>query len=296
MAEHSQSAGIVFVDDGADFLDSCNALFGNEGHVKTFETAEETMEYTRSLEEPTIFFIDMKLKHDGDGIKLIRNIIAVARAPVICYCLSGNADPMQKYIGLSSGANGYITKPCHRDEIDGYIAVAERYFLSLFNASRDHLTGLLNRRAFEKMATRELGPAMRWGRSTVCLFIDLDKFKEINDTHSHSVGDSVLQVVATCLNAHPWRSSDVVCRYGGDEFVILLPEISKEEAERLASDLKEAVSNTDIKNSAGEVFHITMSVGIAELDFKNSSRDVGLVLNDLIERSDQDLKRVKKNR
>ncbi len=293
MSEHANSAMLVFVDDGQDFLDSCQALFGSEGRVFTFTTAVDTMEFTRSLSEPAIFFIDMSLREDGDGIQLIRNIISVARAPVICYCLSGNADPTTKFISLCAGADGYITKPCHRDEIDGYIHSAERNFSRIFNATRDHLTGLLNRREFEKSAIRELGQVMRWGRSTACLFFDLDNFKGINDTHSHSVGDSVLQVVATCFNSHLWRSSDVVCRYGGDEFVILLPETTMEEAMRISNDLKSDVANTSMKNTAGEIFHISMSVGIAGLDFRNASRDVSLILKDLIDRSDEELKKVK---
>jgi len=296
MSEQSNSPKLVFVDDGRDFLDTCNILFGGDHCVITFETAEKTMEFTRSLNEPAIFFVDMSLRQDGDGVELIRSIISVARAPVICYCLSGDADPKTKFTALSAGADGYVVKPFDKCEVDGYILAAERSFSRIFNATRDHLTGLLNRREFEKAALRELGQVMRWRRPTVCLFFDLDYFKEINDTHSHSTGDSVLQVIATCFDAHPWRSSDVVCRYGGDEFVILLPEITEAEARRIADTLKKAVASTSLKNTAGEIFHVSMSVGLAELNFDRAGREASTILKDLIERSDEDLKKVKSQR
>lgn len=293
MSAQSSPAKLVFVDDGRDFLSTCEALFGVDHSVVTFETAEEAMQFTRDLNEPAIFFIDMSIHHDGDGVKLIRKIISIARAPVICYCLSGDVDPKTKFIALSAGADGYITKPFNKGEIDGYIIVAERNFSRIFNATRDHLTGLLNRRAFEKAATRELGQVMRWRRPTVCLFFDLDNFKGINDNHSHAAGDSVLQAVATCFEGHPWRSSDVVCRYGGDEFVILLPEITRAKAKRIAEALKHAVASTSVENTYGESLPISMSVGLAKLNFDSAGRDVGVILKDLIDRSDYDLQKVK---
>jgi len=296
MCEQSNSTKLVFVDDSCDLLVTCKEIFGDDHCVVTFENSEKTMEFARSLNEPTIFFVDMSLRHERDGIQLIANIISVARAPVICYCLSADLDPKTKFMALSAGADGYINKPFHKGEIDGYIVVAERNFSRIINATRDHLTGLLKRREFEKVAIRELGQVMRWRRPTVCLFFDLDNFKGINDTYSHSTGDSVLQAVATCLDSHPWRSSDVVCRYGGDEFVILLPEISKSEARRIASTLKEVVANTPMKNTDGNPFHISMSVGLAKLNFDKAGRDVSIILKDLIERSDSDLKKIKSQR
>ena len=235
----------------------------------------------------------MNLRYKGDGILLIQNIVSVTRVPVICYCLSGNAEATTKRVGLSAGAAGYIVKPFEKDEVDGYIIAAERHLLSITNATRDNLTKLLNFTEFVKVAERELGQVMRRKRKTVCLFFDLDNFKGINDTYSHSIGDSVLQAVGGCFNAHPWRSSDVVCRYGGDEFVILLPETTKSEALRIANALKKAVAGTVMQNTDGEKFNISMSVGIAELDFANSGRDVSTILKDLIDRSDEDLKKAK---
>jgi len=293
MSEQSNSAHIVFVDDNSDFLVLCKMLFGIDHNVITFHTAEKTMEHVRNLSEPAIFFIDMNLRYKGDGILLIQNIISVTRVPVICYCLSGNSEATTKFVGLSTGAAGYIVKPFEKDEVDGYIIAAERHLLSITNATRDNLTKLLNFTEFVKVAERELGQVMRRKRKTVCLFFDLDNFKGINDTYSHSIGDSVLQAVGGCFNAHPWRSSDVVCRYGGDEFVILLPETTKSEALRIANALKKAVAGTVMQNTDGEKFNISMSVGIAELDFANSGRDVSTILKDLIDRSDEDLKKAK---
>jgi len=109
-------------------------------------------------------------------------------------------------------------------------------------ANTDPLTGVLNPRAFDAIAERELARSLRYQRPLALAYIDLDRFKHVNDTLGHSIGDRLLQTVATELVAHV-RPSDVVVRMGGDEFAVLMPETTLAEAgvafERIRPELVE---------------------------------------------------------
>lgn len=121
-------------------------------------------------------------------------------------------------------------------------------------ARRDPLTKLLNRHAFWSDLERELGRAQRFGHGLAFVVIDLDRFKEVNDTHGHPVGDRVLLCVAEALTASA-RSSDLIARFGGDEFAVALVETDSEAAtgflERLDAALNEQCAGDDLPESIG---------------------------------------------
>jgi diguanylate cyclase (GGDEF)-like protein len=114
----------------------------------------------------------------------------------------------------------------------------------------DSLTGLPNRRAFERRLAKEWRRAERYERPLGMLVIDLDDFKQINDTQGHAAGDSILQEVATAISGRI-RTSDVAARLGGDEFVVLCPETSNEGLETLSKSLEEHLRQSSIKISVG---------------------------------------------
>jgi diguanylate cyclase (GGDEF)-like protein len=131
-------------------------------------------------------------------------------------------------------------------------------------SNRDALTGVRNRRSFESRLEKEfeMSAAHHWPLSLI--FVDIDRFKQVNDNHGHQTGDTMLQEVGAML-AYNIREQDLVARYGGDEFVLLLPGGDAQEAETVAARLVESARNTTIRNSAGEVVNITLSIGIATL-------------------------------
>ena len=149
--------------------------------------------------------------------------------------------------------------------------------------ARDPLTGLNNRRAlaeiYERERVRWQHAARRGGDSEkqplAVLFADIDDFKTINDTHGHMVGDDVLRSVALTLTAVS-RASDVVARFGGDEFVMLLPEAGRQGAERVADRVRELLG----RDGSGPV-PFTVSIGTAVLDGKT------VTLEQLLERADK---------
>ncbi len=130
-------------------------------------------------------------------------------------------------------------------------------------ASHDALTGLLNRRVFEERITSIMAQSHRHGHPVTLACLDLDKFKEINDTHGHAVGDMVLQKMARIMEGMV-RSCDILARIGGDEFVIILPETKLAEAQFLANRLCQAIEQVDLPALGSSKLGI--SIGLAELE------------------------------
>jgi diguanylate cyclase (GGDEF)-like protein/PAS domain S-box-containing protein len=128
-------------------------------------------------------------------------------------------------------------------------------------ASHDHLTGLLNRRRFEEEASRVLASARRTGTEVALLWIDIDRFKQINDTYNHRIGDAVLIGVANALNTQV-READVFCRLGGDEFALLLPQGSEHAALQTAERILAELAQTAIV-AGGQTIQVSASIGAA---------------------------------
>jgi diguanylate cyclase (GGDEF)-like protein len=144
----------------------------------------------------------------------------------------------------------------------------------------DALTGIPNRRHLFARLEQELSRSLRFGDELTVLMMDLDLFKQVNDAHGHTVGDAVLRGVAVALQRNV-RKVDMVARYGGDEFVVVLPRIAHEEAVDVAEKLRRAVAATALPAAASSApVHVTVSVGVAA--FGHDATDVAA----LIERAD----------
>lgn len=134
--------------------------------------------------------------------------------------------------------------------------------MKLFDqATRDPLTNCYNRRQFEELAMKEVQRSRRYDHPFCLFMIDADHFKNVNDTHGHAVGDLVLQALANCCRM-TLRESDIVARFGGEEFVILLPEVSLENAHRVAERLRIKISKIVVKNEQNEDVRFTVSIGL----------------------------------
>ncbi|MBK7996954.1 MAG: GGDEF domain-containing protein [Blastocatellia bacterium] len=129
-------------------------------------------------------------------------------------------------------------------------------------ATRDPLTGLSNRNYFRNELKKFVSLSARYNRALSVIMLDIDFFKKINDTYGHDVGDNVLKSVAEILMRHV-RTHDVAARFGGEEFVMLLPETSLGGAVVVAERIRTAVENVDF-NSAGCRHNVTISIGVAE--------------------------------
>jgi diguanylate cyclase (GGDEF)-like protein len=150
-------------------------------------------------------------------------------------------------------------------------------------ATTDGLTGLHNRRHFTDLAVRQVSVARRHHRSLTAMMIDVDHFKRVNDTYGHAVGDEVLRAVGDVLRSCV-RDQDIVGRYGGEEFSLVLPELDGDPVDA-AERLRAAVAKAAVPAQPGPV-RVTVSIGIAELKPDDT-------LSDLLSRADDGLYRAK---
>jgi two-component system, cell cycle response regulator len=210
-----------------------------------------------------------------DGIELCRRIRERQKVVYQYILLATGKDAKDDVVkGLEAGADDYLTKPFDRNELRARLRVGLR-ILTLqeglinardelrFQATHDVLTGIWNRGAVLDFLHRECERAARTQSPTAILMLDLDHFKRINDTHGHLVGDEVLREVATRISQHV-RSYDVVGRYGGEEFLIVLPGCGKIEIERSADRIRLAIGNEPIVTASSKL-SVTASIGAALL-------------------------------
>jgi two-component system cell cycle response regulator len=230
-----------------------------------------------------------------DGMALLTQLRAddaLAAVPVIL--LTHEANPVLVVDALRAGAQDCLVAPFDPAELEARLAAAlrtKRLHDALLEANErlarqaltDDLTGLANRRQGVHTLERTVATAVRHGRALALVRVDVDGFKGINDTHGHQGGDQVLAEVARRL-AHAARGGDEVARWGGDEFVAILPDTDREGAFHAAQRLREAVSATPVAVGATEVA-ITISIGWAHWS--------GDTPDDLLARADRSLYQAK---
>ena len=163
-------------------------------------------------------------------------------------------------------------------------AIRESEEAMRFLAITDSLTGLFNRRHFNKLAENEISRALRYARPLSVIMLDIDFFKRINDTYGHSTGDTVLQRVAT-ITKDLVRVSDIPARYGGEEFVILLPETPVAEATTIAERLRRQIEGT-IHQAKKCSIRITASLGVNDSFGKTEKKSLESVLSELVSNAD----------
>jgi two-component system cell cycle response regulator len=173
---------------------------------------------------------------------------------------------------LHKGAHDYLLKPVRIRELKNAIRQAlskqrqhmedKRKLQQLIRrANTDYLTGLSNRHHFQSQLKLEFERSDRYERSLSCIILDIDDFKRINDDYGHCAGDLVLQRLGELILVH-FRSSDLKCRYGGEEFVLVLPEADEERAAMVAEKLRRLVAKQSF-DFAQAALQITTSIGIA---------------------------------
>ncbi|MCX7057470.1 MAG: DUF484 family protein [Proteobacteria bacterium] len=155
----------------------------------------------------------------------------------------------------------------------------------------DYLTGWHNRRYLNARLREELARAQRSGTSVACLMIDIDLFKSINDSHGHASGDEVLREVAARIEAQI-RASDTAARFGGDEFTLLLPDTSLEDAASLAERVRTALMPA-VELGAGQLCRVTLSIGVAAVTAGVRGDDLKAIADRLLGEADAALYRAK---
>lgn len=258
---------IILLEDDANVSLMLSRQLQKSGYsVVTASTLAEARELVRGPWDLAI--LDRNVP-DGDGIELCREIRGAAPHSYIVM-LTGAATEHDKLEGFACGADDYITKPAQIGELMARIRAGLRIVelqtrLMASNSAleelsqTDPLTSLRNRRAFDERLSDAFDQATRYCRPLSLAIVDLDHFKNVNDTHGHDAGDDTLRGVARLI-ADVTRQSDFVARVGGEEFAILLPETALFEALQFGEKLRATVASSSI----GE-HRVTVSVGIANI-------------------------------
>lgn len=182
-------------------------------------------------------------------------------------------------------AQTYVNAACSSLITLNHLAEAERQSLT------DALTGLYNRRSLDQLLQREVALCERHGVSLSLVMIDMDKFKEINDEHGHAAGDHLLRAFADCVRI-TLRKTDLAFRYGGDEFVIALPQTNVEQAQAVVQKVRQAFAAVDFSDAIAHLAQQpTLSIGVAE----RSPRDGLVTLPNLLAAADAALYDAKRN-
>jgi len=195
--------------------------------------------------------------------RMLKNDPQTMYVPVIF--LSGATDTFNKVQGLDLGAIDYVSKPVELAELQARVRAALRtkrlQDMLADTAQVDSLTGLKNRRHFDQRLADELAATRRFGRTVSLLLLDLDRFKRCNDTFGHPFGDRVLQDFGELLKKST-REMDAACRFGGDEFGVILPETSLEMAAAVADRIRDSFCRRVFRCRNEEV-SLTTSGGLA---------------------------------
>jgi len=247
----------------------------------------------KKVEENTYdaVFVDQLLPRIG-GMELLARILRIRpEASVVVLAKCGSTESSVN--AMKRGASYYLTKPVEQEVLDVVLrSCMERARLLNQNAElqqktiQDDLTTAFNRRYLDAYLDEELERDRRYGRSFSILFFDLDHLKDVNDRHGHLAGSRVLREVAQLIQSK-LRKSDRIFRYGGDEFVVTLPETGAEGALRVAHRLRRAVRSHRFLAVEGLVVTLTASFGVATFPHDGSSQE------ELIRTADQAMYRVK---
>ncbi len=239
-------------------------------HVTVAEDGAQAWSILQKEYPPELLILDWVMP-EIDGMELCSRIRG-SQHGFYQYILLVTANEAEHDVikGLEAGADDYLAKPLDKNELRARLRVGQR-ILTLqrdliqaredlrFQATHDALTGILNRGTIMDLLHRELARAARSQSSTGILILDLDHFKQVNDSHGHLTGDAVLKEVARRIS-HAVRSYDMVARYGGEEFLVVLPGCDKDQTHGCAERVRAAVAGTPIAVRGIEV-SATASIG-----------------------------------
>lgn len=284
----SKATEILIVDDVPNNISVIAGHLDSHGYELVMATSGEAA--LNSLEEslPDLILLDISMP-GMDGLEVCRELKQrreTREIPVIFLTARGTAEDIVK--GFTAGGVDYVTKPFHQAElkarINTHLELSRlRKDLQAKNALleraavTDPLTQLMNRRGMMEQLKREYSRICRGGSPAVLLMVDVDNFKEVNDSRGHDCGDHVL-VETAGLMAKGIRKQDSLCRWGGEEFLFLLPETSLKDGVEVAQKIRQAIADQELTYKDSPLRR-TVTLGASILD-TSIDIDHGLTLAD----------------
>ena len=295
---HTPCPNILIVDDDSDHstlvVDSLMMYYHEPKTGQVVCVTNGTDCLAQDMERFDIILLDLNLP-DMTGLDVLEKIIARADVPVIF--VTGQNDMATASRAIEQGAQDYVVKQgqyllsipaivqknlrlhklkVERDSLQQELQwmlkelqhkndqLEESMRQLKIMATTDSLTGLANRRHFGEQLDRQFNEAVRYGNDLSCVMIDLDHYKQFNDTLGHQAGDKLLQTMAEEIR-QVLRASDIAARYGGDEFILLLPQTSAADALPVLNRIREGVARQLEQQGLATKVPVTLSVGVASL-------------------------------
>ena len=287
----NQTHTVLVVDDSRVFRSELKKMLENLFfEVITVAHGEEALGLLQTNAAPSLVITDYNMPV-MDGLELtyeIRKLYNKNEMAVLA--LSSNEDEEISALFLKHGANDYIKKPFSKEEfstrVNNTIEALENIQTILNYANRDFLTGLYNRRYFYRAVEEYIQINEDRGEKFAVAMIDIDNFKNINDTYGHEVGDKVIVALANILSSST-NPNDMVARFGGEEFCVLLKNINRYSATDIYERIRQAVAEYTCLIDRDNTLHFTISIGATLYE---SGEDIDETLN----RADMLLYKVKK--
>jgi len=299
LSEAAPTGRILVIEDRPDSVANFLSALAKDNDLVVIETFEEALARVRGGDFDLIV-VSLGLL-GFDGLRLcsqLRSLPEGRNVPILVIVSEGDRRKLNQ--ALEMGVNDYLTRPVDKNELVARVRTQlrkKRYsdrlrqnvHLSVEMALTDQLTGLHNRRYMTRHLDTLLASAAGSGGPLAFLIIDVDHFKTVNDSYGHDIGDEVLRKFASRISANV-RAIDLACRFGGEEFVVVMPETEIALAWTVAERLRKSVETTPFEISrAPNRLSVTISIGIA------GSEGPGDTAAALLHRADQALYRAKRN-
>ncbi len=279
---------ILVVDDEQSICDFLTEALVHLGH--RVQTASDGAEAIEKVHEGSfgVVITDMVMPR-MDGMELIKYLVETQRNTSII-AITGHTMSYEYTDVIAAGASDFIAKPFTINELEAKLnrVLRERQLLDELQrlAVKDPLTGLYNRRMFQKVARKEAIRSVRYAHPLCLFFLDIDSFKAYNDMYGHRAGDDLLVEFARVLTVSVRKNIDCVFRFGGDEFTMLLPHLSSHAALGVSRRILDLYNRFGFKPTS-------LSIGIALYLVKTGDTDRDI--EDMVQRADRALYYVKHN-
>jgi two-component system cell cycle response regulator len=298
MTDNNQSGRILVIEDRAESAAWFTSALESVHEVSSVDTFEEAMVRVKGG-DPDLVVLSLGMR-SFDGLRLcsqLRSLPEGRNVPILVVVSDGDRRKLTQ--ALEMGVNDYLTRPVDKNELVARVRTQlrkKRYAdrlrhnvqLSLEMAITDQLTGLHNRRYMSRHLDNLVETAKKTGKPIAFVIMDIDYFKAVNDTYGHDIGDEVLKEFAGRIAANV-RGIDLACRYGGEEFVVVMPDTDVNFALQVSERLRKSIETTPFPISRDpKKLNLTISIGIAGSEGEGDSAGA------LLHRADQALYRAKR--
>lgn len=257
---------ILIVDDEKFNRQILSELLLPDYEVFLAKDGDQAIARAKAMPAPDLILLDV-IMPGMDGYEVLRRLRADERTSNIpVMFVTGMCEAEDEAKGLDMGAVDYVSKPFRSAVVRARVRNHMNYIWQRKQLERDafidSLTGIHNRRSFDQTVDSEWKRAARHRKQLSLAMVDIDYFKQYNDTYGHGAGDEALRQIAKSMLKIINRSGELIARYGGEEFVVLLPEIGRDEAIQIAERIRYSVEALGIgheKSSAAPI--VTISVG-----------------------------------